>query len=89
MILLAQSHRKVVGARLVGLGACTRAGRTKELRIGVTPELVTHNAKGACGIAEGAGDFVGGTALDEECAQCFVLAVAGMGGFGEEPAAVC
>jgi hypothetical protein len=50
---------------------------------------VAQHAEGTCGVAEGAGDFVGGAAFDEEGAQGFVLALAGLGGFGEESSSLC
>jgi hypothetical protein len=45
--------------------------------------------KGSGGVAEGAGDLVGGAVFDEEGAKRFVLALAGMGGLGEESSDVC
>jgi hypothetical protein len=38
----------------------------EELRIGIAAELMAQHPKRPRGIAEGAGDFVGWAALDEE-----------------------
>ena len=66
-----------------------RSGRAEELRLGVATELVAQHAEGPRGIAERAGDLVGGAVFDEEGAQGLVLALAGMGGLGEESSDVC
>ena len=71
------------------LGAWTGTGRVEELRIGIAAELMAQHAKGSGGVAEGAGDLVGGAVFDEEGAKRFVLALAGMGGLGEESSDVC
>src|SRR5207249_9679723 len=55
----------------------------------LTAELVAQHAEGTRCVAEGAGDLVGGVAFDEEGAQGFVLALAGMGGLGEESSDFC
>ena len=60
------------------------AGGEEESRLRVVAEAVAQDAEGACGVAESAGDLVGGAALDEIGAQGFVLAVLGQGGFEEE-----
>ena len=61
----------------------------EELRIRLATELVAQDAEGAGGVAEGAGYLVRGAIFDKEGAQGFVLAVAGMGGLGEESSDVC
>ena len=66
MVLLAQGHGQVVGLGLVRLSARTATGRVEEPRIGIAAELMAQHAEGAGGIAEGAGDFVGGDLIDEE-----------------------
>jgi hypothetical protein len=52
--------------------------------VGVVAELVTEDAKGARGIAEAVGDFVGGHLLDEVGAQGLILALQGILGAEEE-----
>src|SRR5437773_3848042 len=89
MVLLAQSDYQVVRLGLVRLGARTVTGRREELRMGLTTELVAQHAEGSRGVAESAGDLVGGAVLNEEGAQGFVLALVGMGGFGEESPDFC
>jgi hypothetical protein len=61
----------------------------EELRIGVAPELMAQDTEGSRGVAEGAGDLVGGTVFDEERTQRFVQALTGMGGLSKELTAIC
>jgi hypothetical protein len=46
--------------------------------------LPDQQAQGAVGVVETLGDFLLGTAFDEDGAKSFVLALAGAGGFEEE-----
>jgi hypothetical protein len=48
------------------------------------PKLVAEDAKGARGVAETAGDLMGGLAIDEKGPQGFVLPVEGLFGGQEE-----
>jgi hypothetical protein len=50
---------------------------------------VAKDPEGAWGVTEGAGDRLGGAALDEISAEGFILAVFGQGGFEKEGAWVC
>jgi hypothetical protein len=44
---------------------------------GIVPELVAEDPEGPGGVAEAVRDDVGGSALDEETAQGFILPVEG------------
>ena len=77
MVLLAQGDDEGAGGGLLGL--MTRAGTSGEEEggLGVVAEVVAQDTEGAWGIAEGAGDLVGGTLLDEVGAEGLVLALFG------------
>jgi hypothetical protein len=51
---------------------------------GIMPKLVAEDAKGTRGVAEAAGDLMGGLALDEKGTQGLVLPVEGLFGGQEE-----
>jgi len=89
MVLLAQGDDEGAGGGFFGLGARARTSGEEEGRLRVVAEGVAKDAESAWGIAEGAGDLLGGAALDEVSAQGFILAVFGRGGFEEEGARVC
>ncbi len=57
--------------------------------LGLGAELVTQHAEAAGGVAEAAGDFVGGQCFDEVGAQGFVLAVRGVAGPHEVAGKFC
>ena len=50
---------------------------------------MAQDPEGACGVAEGASDLLGGAGLDEKGAEGLILAVFRDGGFEEEAARVC
>jgi hypothetical protein len=88
MVLLAQSDDEGAGSGLLGLSAGAGVGGEEESGLGVVAEAVAQDAERAWGVAEGAGDLLGGAALDEVGAKGFVLALLGEGGLAEEPAGV-
>ena len=53
-----------------------RARTTEELRLGLAPELVAQDAKGADRVSERAGDILGAPLLEEVSSQRLVQAVA-------------
>jgi hypothetical protein len=57
----------------------------EEVPIHEVPKAVAEDTEGARLISEPTGRLLGGQLLDEVGAEGFVLAVAGMGGFQEEP----
>jgi len=59
------------------LGTWPGAGGDKKARMGITQETVAEDAEGAWGVAEGAGNLLGGAALEEIGAEGFVLALHG------------
>jgi hypothetical protein len=52
--------------------------------LGIMPKLMAEDAKGARGVAETAGDLLGGLAIDEKGPQRFVLSVEGLFGGQKE-----
>ena len=61
-------------------------GGDKKHRLRFAAEVVAQDVEGIKGVAEGAGDGLGGAALDQEGAQGPVLAVFGQAGEEEEAA---
>jgi len=86
MVLLTELHDEVVGSGLFWLGLGAVARGDEEGGRGVTAEVVAQDVQGAQGIAEGAGDFLGGAALNQESPQSVVLALLGEARFEEKPA---
>ena len=88
-VLLAQSNHLVAQRVTLGGTVWSFGGGQEELALGVGTELMTQDAETAGGVAEAAGDFVGGQRLDEVGAQGFVLAVRGIPGPHEVAGEVC
>jgi hypothetical protein len=89
MVLLAQSDDEGTGGGFLRLGAGAGASGQEERRLRVMTEAVAKDPKGARRVSEGAGDRLGGAALDEVSAEGLVLALFGQGGFEEEVARIC
>jgi len=70
----------IVGRGLLG----AFGGREEEVAEGVLAEGMAEDAEAAGGIAEAAGDDVGGEAIEEEGAEGFILAMGGVAWFEEE-----
>ena len=66
MVFLAQSDDEGAGSGLLGLSAGAGVGGEEESGLGVVAEAVAQDAERAWGVAEGAGDLLGGAALDED-----------------------
>ena len=77
-----------MGGGLFGLGPGAGMGGEEEGGLGVVAEAVAQDAEGGRGVAEGAGDLVGGAAFDEIGAQGLILALLGHRGLEEEGARV-
>ena len=86
MVLLAQLDDEVPSGRFLGLGLRTVSRGEKEGGLGFSAKMMTENMEGIGGVAKSARHRFGGTALDEESAQGFVLAMFGQAGFQEEAA---
>jgi hypothetical protein len=86
VVLLAQLDDQVASRRLLGLGLRAVPRREKKYRVGFSAKMVTKDVEGIEGVAEGAGNVLGETALDQVSAQGLVLAVFRQAGFEEEAA---
>jgi hypothetical protein len=86
VVLFAQLDDEIVRGRFFGLGLGTMARGDKKDRLGLAAEVVAQDVEGIEGVAEGAGDSLGGATLDQESSQGLILAVFGEAGLKEEAA---
>ena len=88
MVLFAQGDDERAGGGLLGLNSGSGAGGEEKGGLGIVTEVIAEDAEGAWGVTEGAGNLLGGAALEEIGAEGFVLALFGQGGLAEEAAGV-
>src|SRR5947207_14558194 len=86
VVLLTQLDDQVASRGLLGLGLRAVPRREKTGGMSLSAKMVTKDVEGVEGVAEGAGDVFGETALDQISAHGLVLAVFRQAGFQEEAA---
>src|SRR5207253_3520531 len=86
VVLLAQLDDQVAGRRLLVLGLRAVPRREQKGGVGFSAKVVTEDVEGIEGVAEGAGNVLGETALDQVSAQGLVLTVLRQTGLEEEAA---
>src|SRR5438046_1047178 len=86
VVLLAQLDDQVAGRRLLGLGLRAVPRREKKGGVGFSAKVVTEDVEGIKGVAKGASNVLGETALDQVSAQGLVLTVLRQTGLEEEAA---
>ena len=86
VVLLAQLDDQVASRRLLGLGLRAVPRGEKKGGVGFPTKMVTKDVEGVERVAEGAGNVLGETALDQVSTQGLVLAVFRQARFEEEAA---